>query len=261
MSDILSPAPFAAAVAVAGTSSLYKRSAHAEQSLSQRRTNKKAKLYRMFYKFLGQVIGIAIRNRVTFPVQLCSLVWKPLVGQQLTSTDLFDSDESLKSILQQIQFDLAPLGDEMLEDADVQWVAQLSDGRTVDLSALRPPRSASDDEEDEDDDDEQFVRQSEVGDFVRTVIDVRLNECRSAALAIREGLCSIVPASVLSLLDWKELRALVAGREDINIDLLRSCTEYDEDVSPGVLSKISFHVIIFFLFSAMTCPGQCVWGT
>ena len=65
------------------------------------------------------------------------------------------------------------------------------------------------------------------------MIQSRLNECRAAALAVREGLCSIIPASVVALLHWKELRALVAGREHINIELLRACTEYDEDVSPG----------------------------
>ena len=31
--------------------------------------------YRIFFYFLGQVMGVAMRNRVTFPVKLCSLVW------------------------------------------------------------------------------------------------------------------------------------------------------------------------------------------
>jgi hypothetical protein len=220
-------------------------------------------LYHMFFKFLGQVLGLSIRNRVTFPLRLCSLVWKPLVGQALTPSDLFDTDEDLKSMLRQIRTDVAPYGDEMMEDADVRWVTHLSDGREVNLLPLRPRPSKDtgrsggggsdgdddgdangDDDDDDDDDDlpEDVVRASEVDAYIEAVINVRLNECRAAALAMREGLCSIVPAAAVSLLHWKELRALVAGRDYINIELLRSCTEYDEDVSPGAfpLSVLAF---------------------
>ena len=110
---------------------------------------------------------------------------------------------------------------------------------------MRPPRIDSED-------DENFVLASEVDAYETAVVEVRLNECRAAALAVREGLCSIVPSAVVSLLHWKELRALVAGREHINIDLLRACTEYDEDVSPDdeyiqcVCWESSLSVVIWF---------------
>ena len=79
-----------------------------------------ARLYYMYYFFLGQVMGVAIRNRVTFPLRLCSMVWKPLVGEALTPSDLFDADAELKAMLRQIRHEIAPYGDEMLEDSDVR---------------------------------------------------------------------------------------------------------------------------------------------
>ena len=203
------------------------RAWHERRWLAQRN----APLYSTFCYFLGQVMGIAIRNRVTFPVRLCALVWKPLVGEPLVAEDLFEADTALKDVLHQIRHDIAPYGDEMLEDADVRWVTRLSDGSEVDLLAVRPT-TTDEDSDDDGDGGESFVRASEIDAYEKAVIEVRLNECRASALAVREGLCSIVPPAVIALLHWKELRALVAGREHINIELLRSCTEYDEDVNP-----------------------------
>lgn len=129
---------------------------------------------------------------------------------------------------------------------------------------MRPPRVGNeeeDDDNDDDDDDESFVLASEVDAYETAVVEVRLNECRAASLAVREGLCSIVPSAVVSLLHWKELRALVAGREHINIDLLRACTEYDEDVSPDddyiqcVCREATRETLVWF--GLFVCV--CVW--
>merc|ERR1712054_553135 len=42
---------------------------------------------------------------------------------------------------------------------------------------------------------------------------------------------TVVPADILPILTWEELEETVCGKEEIDIDLLRLNTEYDDDVS------------------------------
>ena len=42
-----------------------------------------------------------------------------------------------------------------------------------------------------------------------------------------EGLSNVLPVEVLSLLDGEELRGLMCGNEDVDVDLLRSVVEYE----------------------------------
>merc|ERR1711924_441683 len=70
-----------------------------------------------------------------------------------------------------------------------------------------------------------------MGVYITSAIKARLTESSAAAEAVHKGLCSVVPCHILPLLTWKELRDMVSGRKEINIDVLKQCTEYDDDVS------------------------------
>ena len=45
------------------------------------------------YQFVGVLMGIAIRTNNTLELDLPSLVWKPLVGQELEVSDLLAIDQ------------------------------------------------------------------------------------------------------------------------------------------------------------------------
>eukprot|EP00501_MAST-03F_sp_TOSAG23-6_P001824 GSMAST32.ASY1.ANO1.1902.1 assembled CDS len=47
------------------------------------------------FRFLGQLMGVAIRTRVHLPLALTSLFWKPLVGEQPLRSDLAAADQTL----------------------------------------------------------------------------------------------------------------------------------------------------------------------
>jgi E3 ubiquitin-protein ligase HERC2 len=44
--------------------------------------------------------------------------------------------------------------------------------------------------------------------------------------AIRAGLASIVPTKLLALFTWEELEMMVCGKKNVDVELLKSVTEY-----------------------------------
>lgn len=46
-------------------------------------------------------------------------------------------------------------------------------------------------------------------------------------------MASTIPLTVMPLLTWHELEALVCGKEGIDLDLLQANTEYDDDGKDG----------------------------
>ena len=78
----------------------------------------------------------------------------------------------------------------------------------------------------------------------------RTGESRAMTLAVRDGLCSVVPKWILPLFTWREMRVLVCGQRDVDISLLQQHTEYDDDVSPDDPHVISFWRVLRSFSSA-----------
>ena len=54
----------------------------------------------------------------------------------------------------------------------------------------------------------------------------RLTELSQVADAVRRGLLSQLPPILLTLVTWQELESMVCGNPNIDMNLLRSATEY-----------------------------------
>ena len=66
--------------------------------------------------------------------------------------------------------------------------------------------------------------------FVERMLSVRLNESVVALRAICAGFGSVIPETVLPLFNREEMELLVCGKAGVDVDLLQSNTEYDDDV-------------------------------
>ena len=189
-----------------------------------------AQLYTEMYSFLGQIIGIALRSRVHLSLAFPSNIWKVLVGERLDFSDLINYDESICSILRTLLSFLSKDADAtstaMMKDTltELGYEILLSDGTAKDIR----PYFAS-----------HFMANGAVESnfaqhlvaYATIVVRCRLMESEDAMKALRNGLLSVVPADVLPILTWAELEETVCGKEEIDIDLLRLNTEYDDDVS------------------------------
>lgn len=158
------------------------------------------------FRFFGKLIGVAIRSKNPLSLDLSSLFWKPLVNQQLTRQDLKDIDFSTASSLDRIE----SMDEQTFNDSiSSYWTTLLSDGKTtIDLI---------------EEGSETLVSYERRKEFVEKTYECRLSEASKQMNAIKEGLESIVPLTILKLFTWQELQYLVCGRPEVDLNLLKVC--------------------------------------
>lgn len=190
--------------------------------------------YLRTYKFLGQLLGIALRCRVAAPWRLSKMFWKGLVGEKAQEADLAHIDTAAHAFVQSIRKRIAELQHNDLSEhtprlnmegehasafnetlEGLTWTA-LARGKAVEL---RPGGRG------------MVVERADLATYVQEVAQVRLHERDTALFAVRDGLASVVPPAVLPLFTWEEVELQACGRPGVDVDLLQANTEYDDDVS------------------------------
>ncbi|KAJ8614515.1 hypothetical protein CTAYLR_000790 [Chrysophaeum taylorii] len=170
--------------------------------------------HREMYAFIGKLIGVSLRCKVTMQFNFPSRIWKALLNQAL---DLDDIAAMAQDVLTEVGHALDEIADRSAETTGLFWTTTLSDGTEIDLR----PRGHS-----------QLVSVSETEEYIRVAIAARLNENYEALIAMRAGFESIIPAPVLQVYTGAELEKLVCGVQSVDLDLLRRNTDYDDDVHP-----------------------------
>ena len=167
------------------------------------------------YRTFGQLMGIALRTHVPLPLTLPSIIWRPLVGEDLSRDDLLSIDSDVVALLEYFEH-LEALGVtsdnfEQLIGDDLRFVAPLSGGTSVEL--LPGGQGIK-------------VQYDNARLFATRLERVRLSECIPMVAAIYEGLISVVPRHILPLFTWRELELLVSGRPLVDVSLLRECASF-----------------------------------
>lgn len=178
------------------------------------------------YRFFGKLMGIAIRNEIYLDLHLPPMFWRRLVGLRARRKDLYDIDAPLVQRLVDIeQFQLNEYGldehdgREFFESQfEANFEVTLGDGHTV-LPMMPEGQNRK-------------LTYSNRLEWVRRYEQTRLHESDSQLNAIREGLSSIVPLATLELFGAAELEQVVAGHADFSVELLKSVTVYEGNISP-----------------------------
>eukprot|EP00501_MAST-03F_sp_TOSAG23-6_P001962 GSMAST32.ASY1.ANO1.2046.1 assembled CDS len=179
-------------------------------------------LYLEMFNFMGQLLGISLRNRISLPLELASMIWKPIVGQTLTPDDIRRMDKTAwtsykeaRNIGKQPRFSKSKDSVSKLL-REMNWTTITSDGTEVTLGNISNTKP---------------LNIYNLDDFLHRTMYARMSESQSGTIAIREGLFSVVPKWGLAMLTWKEMRTMVCGQHEVNIDMLAENTEYDDDIS------------------------------
>ncbi|XP_030650140.1 probable E3 ubiquitin-protein ligase HERC1 isoform X2 [Chanos chanos] len=202
--DLLIPSPNATAeVGYNRDRFLFNPSACLEEHLSQ-------------FKFLGILMGVAIRTKKPLDLHLAPLVWKQLCCIPLTLEDLEEVDllyvQTLNSILhledssitEQNFHEMIPLDSFVGQSADGKMVPIIPGGNSIPLT---------------------FSNRKE---YVERAIEYRLHEIDRQVAAVREGMSWIVPVPLLSLLTARQLEQMVCGLPEISVDVLKKVVRYRE---------------------------------
>ena len=153
------------------------------------------------YSFVGNLIGIALRTKQRMAFELCSAVWKTIVGDVVTIDDVDSVDHAFVSTLRQVnEFTQTDDSEDFQELFVLTFSVLDSAGNEVELmpSGSQVP-----------------VTYSNRSKFYQLALESRLTEGKQAAEAIAAGVYALVPQRALSLFTWEQLERAVKGEPEV----------------------------------------------
>jgi len=166
------------------------------------------------FEFLGKLMGVAVRSSTPLPLDLPSVVWKPLIGLPTSIKDLKDIDQFCGQCLDNL---LHPEAHDINEENFSSIIFEnfttvLSDKTVVELK--------------ENGESEPVTFENRV-EYVELVKACRLSESKEQIEAIKQGLYTMLPSDFLNTFTWQELETLVCGQRTIDIEILKQHTNYE----------------------------------
>jgi hypothetical protein len=194
-------------------------------------------LHLQMFEFVGKLMGVSLRTKAASPFALPSLVWKRVLGADVTRRDLYVIDSTRCELLDQIA---ATAGNPALTDeyCDMLYATYYASyggggggggGDAEDEGAEGPPFTTIS----ADGRVVQLARggkrtltRANAAEFAAVVYDYHLSEFNRQCSAIAAGLATQIPIEPLRLFTSTELELLVVGKQDIDLKLLKSMTTY-----------------------------------
>ncbi|CAF0741668.1 unnamed protein product [Adineta ricciae] len=175
------------------------------------------------YRFVGQMMGMAIRKQFYLDLKFAGLVWKQLVRDEVILEDITAIDIQSFTLVNEMENNLCSMDesmnteyDEMLTSIldDLKFEAMSADGQTYEL--IPGGRNIS-------------VTAENLREYCSNYRQYRLQEFSRQIEYIRQGLYSVVPGYYLSLYTARELEEAVCGKGEIDVELLKRNTNYGGD--------------------------------
>ncbi|XP_043076943.1 probable E3 ubiquitin-protein ligase HERC1 [Puntigrus tetrazona] len=166
------------------------------------------------FRFLGILMAVAIRTKKPLDMHLAPWVWKQMCCIPLGAADLEEVDlltyRSLQgilhldnSVINEENFTvMIPLDSFVAHSADGTLVPVIPGGHNVPLTF------------------------SNRNDYVERALHYRLHEMDRQVAAVREGMSSIIPVPLLSLLTARQLEQLVCGLPEVSVEMLKKVVRY-----------------------------------
>ena len=172
------------------------------------------------FRFLGRLMGAAMRTGELLFLDLPSIVWKPLVDEAVTEEDVMAIDRlsftmvnEMRKLEAHIHSGQGGVTPEQFSDyLDCFYVVVGSDSAMHELV----PGGA-----------QLQVTWSNRLHFIEALLAYRKAEFRVQCQALKEGLSSVVPSALLTMFTWEQLRLQVCGQQTIDVSLLQQMTHYE----------------------------------
>ncbi|CAF2660678.1 unnamed protein product [Rotaria sp. Silwood2] len=175
------------------------------------------------YRFVGQLMGMAIRKKHYLDLKFPLFLWKQLAREQVTIEDIEAIDIQCFKIIKEMQANFTQ--DELIDvniDINYLFSSIMSELRFEVVS------SAGQSYELVPGGKEIALTAANFKDYCTKYQEYRLNEFSRQIEFIRQGLYSVVPCYYLSLFTAGELEEAVCGKGHIDIELLKRNTRYGD---------------------------------
>lgn len=174
------------------------------------------------FEFMGRLMAMSLRAKLSLPFELPSIVWKQLVGEEVVLDDLMAIDAITCHLLKAVQnCEEDGITNEDIFEAKygdkLKWCYNGSDGLERELKKGSTRAVVT------------FHTRME---WCEAVTAARLGEFSKQVAAIQRGMDSVVPIRVLQLFSWQQLEVLVSGDPSIDVEVWKSFTD-----SSGLPSK------------------------
>ncbi|CAH1268469.1 HERC2 [Branchiostoma lanceolatum] len=193
------------------------------------------------FRFLGILMGIAIRTGSPLSLNLAEPVWKQLAGMPLTVTDLTEIDKDYVPGLMYIR-DMDK-DSEAFENPPMPFSTSSASGDEVKLS----PKYST-------------ITPDNRQEYVRLALNYRLHEFEQQVAAVREGMARVIPVPLLSLFTGYELETMVCGSPDIPLYNLKSVATYKGIDANAPLVRWFWEVMEEFSNQERSLFLRFVWG-
>ncbi len=196
------------------------------------------------YRFLGQLLGMAIRKKHYFDLKFPILFWKKLLQEQITIEDIeaidiqsFTIINEMEKNIEQIQslnidHDIESLFSSIMNELRFDVVS--SSGQTYELV---PGGS------------DMPITAANFKHYCSCYRQYRLNEFNRQIDLIRQGLLTIIPSYYFNLLTAKELEEAVCGKGEIDVELLKRNTSYGGSYDPESAVVQRFWTVLNEMFN------------
>jgi hypothetical protein len=223
------------------------------------------------FEFVGQLLGYALRSQAALPFAFPSLVWQALVGDPADFEDLLALDPSTANLIHSLLYPertadaegnaREPLLGPSDFDAAFQGLTFAAIGANGQVIELLPGGK------------ETSVTWDNRTMYAELLLDRRLHECSLQLAAIRRGFGTVVPLSLVSLLQWHDVEKLVCGDPKIELEYLRRHTMYGGGYAldhPVIrrfwraFAQLSYEErsgLIRFAWGRSRLPTEDQWGT
>ena len=165
------------------------------------------------FEFLGILMGLSIRTGVYLPINLCSLVWKKIIGEKISKNDIMIFDEGINKMGEILLKNDDEINKELLINSFGENISSISltDGTKKKLSKIYTI-------------EELTSSKKERRALFQEINNLRLNESNVQIISIIKGINKIIPMSVLQYFTWEEMERLVCGKKTVDIELLEKNT-------------------------------------
>jgi len=207
------------------------------------------------FEFLGIVMGIAIRNKFPLPFRFPSFLYRRVLQHQsapFVRGDLAQTDYLTHEYLENIESGVLEHDD---IDGSAQfraqfngrlfWTASSVTGAVVELPCEHPSKAVT------------FEERRRYCDAVR---QYRHSEFEIATRALRRGITTVIPSTILRLFTTSELEVLVCGTPEISVDYLQRHTKYEHYTKSSLAIRNFWHVFEEMSQTQRSLFIKFVWG-
>ena len=148
------------------------------------------------------------------PINLAPFVWKQILEEELTLSDLDDIDSYSVQVLRDLQQYGKMLSDEEFAMQEQYFRTALSNGEEVDLCEGG---------------ESKLVTKQNVDEFVKLCLEKRFSESAEAVKYVREGLSKAVKGNmkIFTFCSWSIFDIRATGEKTIEIDRLKQITTFN----------------------------------